>query len=58
MKFNSIQTAILLTLFPATANFAGGLDRSGQSISAFLQPENYAEAAISVLDPSVEGTDL
>lgn len=58
MKFNSIQTAILLTLFPATATFAGGLDRSGQSISAFLQPGNYAEAGISVLDPNVEGTDL
>ena len=36
---------------------AAGLDRSGQSISAFLQPENYAEAGISVLDPSVSGKD-
>ncbi|MDN5677232.1 MAG: transporter, partial [Acinetobacter sp.] len=31
------------------------LDRSGQSISAFLQPGNYFEAGISVLDPSVSG---
>ena len=36
---------------------AAGLDRSGQSISAFLQPGNYAEAGLSVLDPTVEGTD-
>ncbi|MEG2434113.1 MAG: outer membrane protein transport protein, partial [Acinetobacter sp.] len=31
------------------------LDRSGQSISAFLQPGNYFEAGISVLDPNVSG---
>lgn len=31
------------------------LDRSGQSIAAFLQPGNYFEAGISVLDPNVSG---
>ena len=36
---------------------AAGLDRSGQSISAFLQPGNYAEAGLSVLDPTVKGKD-
>lgn len=57
MKLNTIQTAILLSLIPTTSTFAAGLDRSGQSISAFLQPGNYAEAGISVLDPTVKGTD-
>lgn len=56
MKLNLIQTAILLSLIPTTSTFAGGLDRSGQSISAFLQSGNYAEAGISVLDPDVQGT--
>ena len=56
MKLNFIQTAILLSLIPTTSTFAGGLDRSGQSISAFLQSGNYAEAGISVLDPDVQGT--
>ncbi|KWQ05744.1 transporter [Acinetobacter harbinensis] len=58
MKLNLIQTAILLSLIPTTSTFAGGLDRSGQSISAFLQSGNYAEAGISVLDPDVQGKDL
>ena len=56
MKLNLIQTAILLSLIPTTSTFAAGLDRSGQSISAFLQSGNYAEAGISVLDPDVQGT--
>ncbi len=58
MKLNLIQTAILLSLIPTTSTFAGGLDRSGQSISAFLQSGNYAEAGISVLDPDVQGKDI
>ncbi|WP_218697605.1 OmpP1/FadL family transporter [Acinetobacter harbinensis] len=58
MKLNLIQTAILLSLIPTTSTFAAGLDRSGQSISAFLQSGNYAEAGISVLDPDVQGKDL
>jgi long-chain fatty acid transport protein len=55
MKLKPISTAILLATLPTTAVFAGGLDRSGQSIQAFLQPGNYAEAGISVLDPDVKG---
>ena len=58
MKLNLIQTAILLSLIPTTSTFAAGLDRSGQSISAFLQSGNYAEAGISVLDPDVQGKDI
>ena len=58
MKLNKIYSAILLSTLPLTPAFAAGLDRSGQSIAAFLQPGNYAEAGISVLDPTVRGKDL
>ena len=46
---------MILATLPATGVFAAALDRSGQSISAFLQPGNYFEAGISVLDPTVKG---
>ena len=46
----------MLCSVPFSASFAAGLDRSGQSISAFLQPGNYVEAGISVLDPDVKGS--
>ncbi|WP_180115425.1 MULTISPECIES: OmpP1/FadL family transporter [unclassified Acinetobacter] len=58
MRLNHLSYAILLTALPTASLFAAGLDRSGQSISAFLQPGNYAEAGISILDPKVEGQDL
>lgn len=58
MKFTALSSAILLTLISSTSVFAAGLDRSGQSISAFLQPGNYAEAGISVLDPEVKSNQL
>lgn len=57
MKLNKIYSAILLSTLPLSAVQAAGLDRSGQSVSAFLQPGNYAEAGISVLDPEVQGKD-
>ncbi|MEQ1418513.1 OmpP1/FadL family transporter [Acinetobacter indicus] len=57
MKLNKTYSAILLSTLPLSAVQAAGLDRSGQSISAFLQPGNYAEAGISVLDPEVQGKD-
>ena len=57
MKLNKIYSAILFSTLPLSAVQAAGLDRSGQSISAFLQPGNYAEAGISVLDPEVQGKD-
>ena len=57
MKLNAIQTALLLSLFPTTTTFAAALDRSGQSIAPFLQPNNYFEAGITVLDPNVSGKD-
>ncbi len=46
---------MILATVPMTGAFAAALDRSGQSISAFLQPGNYAEAGISVLDADVSG---
>ena len=57
MKLNKIYSAILLSTLPLTPALAAGLDRSGQSIAAFLQPGNYFEAGISILDPEVKGKD-
>lgn len=58
MKLNKLYSAILLSTLPVSGAFAAGLDRSGQSISAFLQPGNYAEAGITIIDPDVKGKDL
>ena len=55
MKLKALSTAMILATVPMTGAFAAALDRSGQSIAAFLQPGNYFEAGISVLDPSVSG---
>ena len=57
MKLKTLTTAIILATVPMTGAFAAALDRSGQSIAAFLQPGNYFEAGISVLDPDVSGKD-
>ena len=57
MKLKTLTTAIILATVPMTGAFAAALDRSGQSIAAFLQPNNYFEAGISVLDPDVSGKD-
>ena len=48
---------MILATLPATGVFAAALDRSGQSMSAFLQPGNYFETGLSVLDPTVEGKE-
>ncbi|WP_426455145.1 OmpP1/FadL family transporter [Acinetobacter sp. KB005] len=58
MKLKHLSTAMILATLPATGVFAAALDRSGQSMSAFLQPGNYFEAGISVLDPDVSGKDI
>ena len=57
MKLTNLSTALILATVPATGVFAAALDRSGQSVSAFLQPGNYFEAGISVLDPTVKGKE-
>lgn len=48
---------MILATVPMTGAFAAAMDRSGQSMAAFLQPGNYFEAGISVLDPSVSGKE-
>ncbi|MGE8540612.1 OmpP1/FadL family transporter [Acinetobacter sp. ANC 3813] len=58
MKLKKLSTALILATLPTTGVFAAALDRSGQSIAAFLQPGNYFEAGISVLDPTVSGTTV
>lgn len=55
MKLKALSTAMILAIVPMTGAFAAGMERSGQSIAAFLQPGNYFEAGISVLDVSVSG---
>ena len=57
MKMKYILAPLLMTSFPITGAFAAAMDRSGQSIAGFLQPNNYFEAGISVLDPTVKGTE-
>ncbi|WP_298146230.1 OmpP1/FadL family transporter [uncultured Acinetobacter sp.] len=57
MKLRALSVAVSMAALPLST-FAAGLDRSGQSIAAFLQPGNYAEAGISILDPSVTGVGL
>ncbi|ENW95449.1 OmpP1/FadL family transporter [Acinetobacter sp. NIPH 298] len=57
MKLHAIQKAVLLSLLPTTSAFAAALDRSGQSIAAFLQPDNYFEAGITFLSADVSGKD-
>ena len=57
MKMKSLAAAIALTLVPVTSVFAAALDRSGQSVAAFLQPNNYFEAGVSILDPDVSGKE-
>ncbi|MDN8247073.1 outer membrane protein transport protein [Acinetobacter baumannii] len=48
---------IAVTLLCTSPLYAAAFDRTGQSISAFLQPGNYFEAGITVLDTSLEGQE-
>ncbi|WP_151961263.1 outer membrane protein transport protein [Acinetobacter bereziniae] len=57
MRINKVLIAMMSIYLPSSALYAAALDRSGQSMSAFLQPGNYFEAGISVLDPTVEGRE-
>ena len=56
MQLKKLTAALCLLGLPLTT-FAAALDRSGQSIAGFLQPDNYFEAGISILDPDVSGKD-
>lgn len=55
MKLKALTGSILLSLVPVTGAFAAAMDRSGQSMNAFLQPNNYFEAGLSILTPDVSG---
>ncbi|WP_139851283.1 outer membrane protein transport protein [Acinetobacter pullicarnis] len=57
MKLKNLTVAMLLSTLPTAGAFAAAMDRSGQSMSAFLQPGNYFEAGISVLDADVSGKE-
>ena len=57
MKLKNLSVAMILATVPMTGAFAAAMDRSGQSVSAFLQPNNYAEVGVMVLDPNVSGKD-
>lgn len=49
-------TAGAISLIAGAAH-AGGLDRSGQSISAIFEKGNYAELSFGTVSPKVSGTD-
>ncbi len=54
MKIKLLAVAIVMGY--SGMSYAGAIDRSGQSIAAFLEPGNYVEASISGLVPKVNGT--
>ena len=56
MKLNQLYLALAISSLPIVS-MAAALDRSGQSISAFLQPGNYAEMSFSAVDADIEGQD-
>lgn len=57
MKLSQISSAVVLATLPISGVFAAALDRSGQSMSAFFQEGNYAEANLAILDPTVSGAE-
>lgn len=56
MKLKSLTIALACAL-PTSATFAAALDRSGQSVSSFLQPDNYFEAGVGIISPDVTGVE-
>lgn len=49
-------TGLAALLLSASALQAGGLDRSGQSITAIFEPGSYAELSFGSVSPTVQGT--
>ena len=61
MKLKYLYIATLMATLPTTSIFAAALERSNQSIQAFLEPGNYVEAGFNVNDQNISGkttTDL
>ena len=56
MKLKNLTLALACAL-PSASLFAAAMDRSGQSISSFFQPNNYAEIGLSILDADVQGRE-
>lgn len=54
MKTQFIYTAACI-ICPLHPLYAAGLERTDQSISAFLEPGNYAEINLAVIDAHIEG---
>ena len=52
-KFVTVGAALMLT---TTAAYAGGIDRSGQSIGAIFEDGKYVELSYGMVTPSVTGT--
>lgn len=57
MKHLLMMTAASLAV-TATSAFAGGIDRSGQSIGILFEKGNYAELSFGRVSPSVDGNDV
>ncbi|MCU4582504.1 outer membrane protein transport protein [Acinetobacter gyllenbergii] len=57
MELNKFKVALYLFALPATEVYSAALDRSGQSVAAFLQPNNYFEAGGTILDPNIKGKE-
>lgn len=56
MELKLVSTVIVAVL-PITGTYAAALDRSGQSMSSFFQPNNYFEAGAVALNPTVKGKE-
>jgi long-subunit fatty acid transport protein len=56
MKNTALLAASLLA--SASGAFAGGFDRSGQSIDAIFEDGNYAELSFGSISPDTEGTQV
>ena len=54
-NLNKTSLSIAILCAGISTVHAAALDRAGQSISAFLQDGNYAEASLAVLDADVSG---
>lgn len=53
MKKTVISTIVPTVMLCSAQLHAAALDRTGQSILPFLQPGNYFEAGIAILDPKL-----
>lgn len=55
MRIHPLTGAMLAALCPTSTVLAAALDRSSQSISGFLQPNNYIDFSYSTLDADLSG---